>query len=125
MARFDRQIKTALRLIKKNGQSCIWNEILQPSEDANSPWIVEDVLPIQHNVEIAFFTVDKENQETFNTMSETLIPMGSLLGLMGNFNFKPSMFDSVIRDGEVLKVKSIDVLSPNGQQILNTVVFDR
>lgn len=124
MARFDRQIKTALRLIAKNGQAVKWRVIDDPTPtDPNKPWEPGPATPDDKDVTICFLPIDRQTMETFNFIKGTEVPKGSVMGLMGQVNFDPNIKDVVIREGKELRIASLDVLSPNGQKILYTVVF--
>lgn len=124
MARFDRQIKTALRLIAKNGQAVKWRVIDDPTPtDPNKPWEPGPATPDDKDVTICFLPIDRQTMETFNFIKGTEVTKGSAMGLMGQVNFDPNIKDVVIRDGKELRIASLDVLSPNGQKILYTVVF--
>lgn len=123
MARFDRQIATALRLIQKNGQLVQWRQ-LQRTDDPSDPAAVIEGPPVDRNVYICFLPVDKDNKEFINYLRGTNeIKMGSLIGLMGNVPFTPDGSDYVIRDGKTLEIFNIELLSPNGQKVLYTVEF--
>lgn len=123
MARFDRQIEMALRLIKKNGQLVQWQQ-LQRTDDPLNPAAVVEGLPINHNAYICFLPVDKDNKEFINYLRGTNeIKIGSLVGLMGNVSFSPDGSDFVIRDSKTLEIFNIDLLSPNGQKVLYTIEF--
>lgn len=123
MARFDRQIATALRLIQKNGQQVTWRQ-LQRTEDPNEPGKVIVAPPVDHSPFICFLPVNKENREFVNFLrGSNELKTGSVLGLMGNVSFEPSAADLVIRDGKTLEILNYDLLSPNGQKILYTIEF--
>lgn len=125
MARFDRQVQTAKRLIAKNGQLVKWR-IVRDASPANpaQPWKpTNPATPVEEDVTICFLTVDKDTYETASYMAGGEVPMGAVMGLMGAVNFEPSLKDVVIRDGKEFRLENIDVLSPNGQTILYTVVF--
>lgn len=123
MARFDRQIKSALRLIEKNGQVVTWRQP-QRTQNFNEPWKVASAAPINHSPRICFLPVDKETRELIAYLrGNNELKSGSVIGLMGNVSFTPAATDFVIRDGVNLEIASIDVLSPNGQKILYTVEF--
>lgn len=124
MARFDRAIQTALRLIAKNGQKVVWRAINDATPpNPSQPWNPGAATPEDKDVVICFLPVDKETKETFTFMKGTEVPKGSVMGLMGNVPFEPNLKDVVIRDGKELRIANIDVLSPNGQKVLYTVVF--
>lgn len=124
MARFDRAIATAKRLIAKNGQAVTWRVIDDPTPtDPNKPWEPGPATPDDKDVTICFLPIDRQTQETFTFLKGVEVPTGSVMGLMGQVNFEPNLKDVVIRDGKELRIASLDVLSPNGQKILYTVVF--
>ncbi len=124
MARFDRQIATAKRLIAKNGELAKWRVINDPAPtDPNKPWEPGAATPDDKDVTICFLPIDRQTMEAFNFIKGTEVPKGSVMGLMGQVNFEPNLKDVVIRDGKELRIASLDVLSPNGQKILYTVVF--
>lgn len=124
MARFDRQIQTALKLIAKNGQKAKWRIIPDPAPtDPTKPWRPGAAEPDDKDVTICFLPIDRQTMETFAFIRGTEVPKGSVMGLMGNVPFEPNLKDVVIRDGRELRIANIDVLSPNGQKILYTVVF--
>lgn len=124
MARFDRAIQTALRLIAKNGQKVVWRTINDAApSDPSQPWNPGAATPVDNDATICFLPVDRQTMETFNFIKGTEVPKGSVMGLMGNVPFAPNLKDVVIRDGVELRIATIDVLSPNGQKVLYTVVF--
>lgn len=124
MARFDRAIQTALRLIAKNGEKVVWRVIddAAPS-DPSQPWNPGPATPVDNAATICFLPVDRQTMETFTFIKGTEVPKGSVMGLMGNVPFEPNLKDVVIRDGKELRIANIDVLSPNGQKVLYTVMF--
>lgn len=124
MARFDRAIQTALRLIAKNGEKVKWRVIDDAAApDSSQPWNPGPATPEDKDVTICFLPVDRQTMETFTFIKGTEVPKGSVMGLMGNVPFNPNLKDVVIRDGVELRIANIDVLSPNGQKVLYTVVF--
>ncbi|ALH23586.1 head closure Hc1 [Xanthomonas phage vB_Xar_IVIA-DoCa1] len=124
MARFDRAIQTALRLIAKNGEKVKWRVIDDAAApDPSQPWNPGPATPEDKDVTICFLPVDRQTMETFTFIKGTEVPKGSVMGLMGNVPFNPNLKDVVIRDGVELRIANIDVLSPNGQKVLYTVVF--
>ena len=124
MARFDRAIQTALRLIAKNGEKVKWRVIDDAAApDPSQPWNPGPATPEDKDVTICFLPVDRQTMETFTFIKGTEVPKGSVMGLMGNVPFNPNLKDVVIRDGVELRIANIDVLSPNGQKVLYSVVF--
>lgn len=125
MPRFDRQIGTALKLIKKNGQSVQWVKQVITSNPAE-PWNETSVPTVVGNPFICFLPLDLQGKQFLVSLgSSPEIAQGSYYGLMGNVNFEPSTTDIVIRDGKNLEISTIDLLSPNGQLILWTVIFNK
>lgn len=125
MPRFDRQIETALRLIKKNGQAVKWRVINDPASDPLQPWNPEAATPVDNDVVICFLPVNRQTMETFNFVKGTEVPKGAVMGLMGNVPFEPNLKDVVIRDNVELRIAHIITLSPNGQKILHKVLFQQ
>lgn len=123
MARFDRQIAMALRLIKKNGQLVTWRQLRDSIPDPEKPWETSPQTPIDHSAYIAFFTIDKDQREFIRYLTGTEAKIGDVLGYMGQVNFNPDSKDVVIRDGVEYRINNVDLLSPNGQKILYTVEF--
>lgn len=126
MGQFDRQIATALRLIKKNGQAVKWRSIANSiPTDPDKPWIGStNPAPVEHDVFICFVPVkDQQWRKFLKYLTNTEVQIGDLAGLMGNVNFEPNPKDVVIRDGVELAINNIDLLSPNGQKILWTLEF--
>jgi hypothetical protein len=125
MARFDAQIKTALRLIAKNGQAAKWRIVRDGAPvDSSKPWKPsQPATPVEHDVTICFLPITKEMRETIAYLRGTEVTTGSVMGYMGAVDFEPSSKDVVIRDGVEMRIENIDVLSPNGQIILYTAVF--
>lgn len=126
MARFDRAIQTALRLIAKNGEKAKWRVIDDAAApDPSQPWNPGPATPVDKDVVICFLPIDRQTMETFAFIKGTDVPKGSVMGLMGNVPFDPNLKDVVIRNGVELRIANIDLLSPNGQKVLYMVVFQQ
>ena len=124
MARFDRAIATAERLIKRNGQAVTWVSVNRaPSSVA---WKQGEAADVEYPVEVCFLPINQQMRQLFHYLRGTSeVPTGSVQGLMrGSVPFEPKLEDVVIRDGETLRIKSIDLLSPNGQRVLYTIEFE-
>lgn len=129
MERFDRQIKTAQRLIKKNGQAVVWVEKGSTS-GVNPPnaWRGADAAAnVRHEgVMICFVPIEsKEDLAAFRFMHESDVQVGSTFGLMGAVPFNPTANHYIERDGEILNIRKLDCLKPNGKPILYLVEFMR
>jgi hypothetical protein len=123
MARFDRQIATALRLIQKNGQAITWRSLTNDPDPAE-PWNAANTVVEHSGIFICFVPVrDRETRKLFQYLTGMEVQVGQLAGLMGNVNFNPTAKDIVIRDGVELRISNLDLLSPNGQKILWTLEF--
>lgn len=123
MARFDRQIAVALRLIAKNGEPITWRTQTDPVVDPATPWSPQPSIVVDNTATICFLPVERVSMESFSHMLRTEVPKGLVLGYMGQVAFEPNIKDVVLRHGKELRVMNIDVLSPNGQFILYTVIF--
>lgn len=123
MARFDRQVATAKKLIAKNGKDVIWRVPGFVTPNPDRPWENVDVLPVDHPVRICFLPLNKEMRETIAFRRGTEVTAGSVMGYMAQVPFEPSVADKVIDGVLTYDIDSIDVLAPNGQKILYTVVF--
>lgn len=122
MARFDRQIATALRLIKKNGRVVQWRQITEV-ENTPQPWNPKTGTGKDNDVSICFLPVDRITYETLSLRAGTELPKGNELGYMGAVDFEPNLKDVVVRDGKEMAIVYIDRLAPNGQNILYTILF--
>jgi len=126
VAEYDKIIATAQRLIEKKGQLVQWHSVPNPIiADSNEPWIVTEPVPVTHDVYICFVPVrDREMRKFLAYIKGSEVPTGRLAGLMGAVNFEPAIKDEVVRDGALLKLADIDLLSPNGQKVLYTIEFE-
>lgn len=126
MAQFDRQIQTALRLIKKNGQKVQWVQTQQAILDPDKPWLPVGTSKVTYEPYICFLPLDLQGRQFLTAMGiAPEVAIGAYYGLMGAVNFEPSINDELSRDGQILHMQSIDLLSPNGQKILWTIIFNK
>lgn len=125
MARFDRQIEMALRLIKKNGEEIIWKSIVEPTVNPAEPWKPDSIDAIEYPATICFLTVDRVGMETLSFQYAKEVPKGLVFGLMGQVEFEPNLKDVVIRHGVEYRILNIDILSPNSQIILYEIIFQQ
>lgn len=126
MGQYDRQIASAKRLIAKYGQSVTWRQIRNGGiNNAATPWKPGASQVTEQSVQIAFFPYTTENKQLLRHLLGTEIPVGSLTGYMSAVNFEPTLKDTVLRDGKILSIKSIDPLAPNGQVIMYTLQFEQ
>ena len=125
MARFDRQIEMALRLIKKNGEEIVWKSIVEPTVNPAEPWKPTPIDAVEHSATICFLTVDRVGMETLSFQYAKEVPKGLVFGLMGQVEFEPNLKDVVIRHGVEYRILNIDILSPNSQIILYEIIFQQ
>lgn len=124
MGKFDGAIATAQRLIAKNGEAVIWRSISNPEPvDPDKPWIVGPTESTDYVVNVCFLPLSRVNLETFTLIQGTEVPKGAVMALMGNVPFAPNLKDVVVRSGTELRIDSLDILSPNGQIVLYTMVL--
>lgn len=123
MAQFDRAIQTALRLIAKNGQTVAWNKkvITTPNPDRPQDKVETSNL---YYPKICFLPLDLQGREFLMSLPGGEAASGAFYGLMGQVAFTPDRGDIVTRDGTALNINSIDLLSPNGQKVLYTIIFN-
>ncbi|MES2180718.1 MAG: hypothetical protein V4493_01290 [Pseudomonadota bacterium] len=124
MAQFDKSIQTALRLIKKNGQKVDWITATHSIPDSTKPWLPVDNTYTTYQPFICFLPINFRHQEFFNYIKDIEAVTGKFIGLMGNVPFAPKVTDVVTRNGDKLDIDSIDLLSPNGQKVLYTIIFN-
>lgn len=129
MERFARQIATAQRLIKKNGQAVVWVEKPSPAGvNPQNAWHGDNVTAeTRHaNVMVCFVPVEsKEDLAAFRFLHDTDVQVGSTFGLMGAVTFNPTANHYIVRDGETLNIRRLDYLKPNGKPVLYLVEFMR
>lgn len=125
MAQFDRQIATAQRLIKKNGQQITWRKINDATPaDPDAPWNGGTQTVVEKQPFICFVPAKDSSTRIFMAyLAGTEVKTGRLAGLMGAVDFVPDDKDIVVRDGVELRIDSIDKLSPNGQAVLYMIEF--
>lgn len=114
---WDEEIDYVLEEIEQSGQLVTWKQISKV--ETSTPWLPTNGTSIDNDVYMCFATNSK-----LQYWKGTEIPVGTLIGLMGQVDFTPKMKDVVIRDGEELTVKVINTLAPNGDVVLYKVVFE-
>lgn len=113
MGVFDRQIETARRLIAKNGEICVWREMVNAA--GSEPWKPSDPAEIdvpKHDVKICWVP-----EATIRNMFDSEVPRLTYYGLMSVQDFRPSIQDDIQRsDGSRAKVEWLTELNPNGAE---------
>lgn len=126
MAVYDDDIEMALEMIAESGQLVTWRQINDASPvDPTEPWKPGKTTPTDFDATICFFPVDKDTAKSFSTVKGSEIPKGCTLGYMGQAPFVPNLKDVVIRNGKQLRIVDFDVIAPNGEIILYTVIFQQ
>jgi len=123
MARFDRAIATAERLIAKNGQAATWRKTTAPVDDPTKPWLNGTPVVADDDCVICFLPINKEMRDMLTFIRGTEVLGGAVMGLMGQVEFEPNPTDTVVRDGVVYTINNLDILAPNGQVVLYTIEF--
>lgn len=129
MGTYDRQVKTANRLIAKYGQLVTVTQIPQIIADPNKPWETSDGTPVPTTVNMAFFspsaTGDSQlGKELLQYIKGMDVAFGQIRGYLGASALVPKISDIVTRDGKELKIKAADPLAPNGQAIFWIIEFE-
>ena len=123
---YNRQIATVKRLIAKYGGLVKWQQnVVTPDE--NAPWKVsaEEESPVEHDVYIAFIPVNRVGYELFRFMKNSEVETGTTKALMGAVDFEPSAKDTVLSNGETLRIRNVDPIKPDGKTvILYQIEFD-
>jgi hypothetical protein len=137
--------QTALRLIKKYGQSVVWRQRNDGTlVTAGKPW--EGTTPddhTDHTVYIAFMNVNKEGAENQRYQNQGKIPdssrintssyselgfsinsLGNVVGLMGQVSFVPSIRDKVLRGTKAHRVVNINNIDPAGPVLVYQVELE-
>lgn len=126
MARFDRQISTALRLIEKNGELVQWKIVQDGTPfDPLKPWKPSSSVVTTKDVTICFLPLTRVGDESLHRMKNSEVPTGCDQGLMGAVDFEPSEKDVIVRNGKEWRIENISILAPNGQNILYTIEFKK
>jgi hypothetical protein len=123
MSFYDRQIRQAAKMIKKFGQPVTWKQPVKVVPDSTKPWKVNAADPVPYTVNMVFVRANGFSRELYRLIKGTDIPTGAPKGLMAAVPFTPTVDDIVDRNGTILKIAAIDVVSPNGDPILWLIEF--
>lgn len=113
---FERQTKTAQKLISKYGQDVTFVHILDEKQN-DRPWLTQVRDEAELTVKMVFLPLNRSGLETLTLMNKSEVAQKALLAYMPKQNFEPSLNDYVIRDGERLEILSIDEINPNGESV--------
>jgi hypothetical protein len=128
MGVFDRQIATALRLIKRNGRR-VWIEVRTPNAlpDPNQPWKPSPPSRVLHPVDVVFLPNNLETRRTYMALMGDDTLNGRDFGLMGAVDFivrpQAGVYADAAGTDRLRTVFSLDELAPNGDPILYTLQF--
>ena len=123
---YDDMIETALEMIEEFGQSVTWQQVSEDTKpDPVKPWISGDTITVDNTVDMVFLPVDSVAQKSIQMRTDSLVPAGTEVGYMGQTSFTPSIRDVVIRGGETITIKNIDVYSSSGEAVLYIVGLGR
>lgn len=118
MARFDRAIALAKRLIAKNGQTVILRGFeTTPGDDPDKPWKPGENVPRDQSIEAVFLDYEQRyiDGETIRTGDQRVFMPAEGLEV------PPEQDGLIFRGTEAWKVVGIKPLNPNGQAILYEV----
>lgn len=121
MSIYDRSIASALRMIERYGVQCQWTSGKVVAADPDRPWLGGAAEPGTHEPFICFLPASTTAVTGFGLTAfrkDTDVGEFSTYGLMGAQDFTPDMGDRVLRDGQPLVIKNIDVLMPADVPIL-------
>lgn len=115
MSVYTRSIALAKRMIQKYAQ-------------VTTPWIVanedQDADIVTKNVFIVF----KATNATFaflRFIAGSNVAIGNVDAIMAVQDFTPTLFDTVVRNGKNLSIKSLDPVQPGGELILWRIEFNK
>lgn len=130
MGVFDDDIASAKEDIAAEGELCNW--YLPPEKAAAQKWKdaeldVDD--PATQNVDfelaVLFFPVDANGFRTLQRLGITDVPKGVEQGLAGVDHLVSMKHICQRSDGRIYGVINVDLLDPNGEAILQTILFQR
>ena len=115
MARFDRAIALAKRLISKNGEIVTLRTYAQGDSESDSPWKRAENIPDDQPIEAVFLDYER------TYIDGQAIKQGDQMVLMPSEGLTEApVEDSIVIRGEDQnwKVVSVKPLNPNGQVIM-------
>lgn len=131
--RFDSAIRTAQRLIAKNGQDTILRRFSDaPAPDPDKPWRTGSTEPDDVTVRAVFLNFGDLGRAGERYMPDTQVQTGDKLVLIagGDLTAAPELRDRLYREGggpddEGFTIVNIQTLDPNGQQVLHQLQVRR
>lgn len=118
MSVFADDIATARELITEFGQSVQWQK-RAPDTGGSNPWNPnQGTVPDPYDVKMVFLS-PKTGAKYLQLMTGTEVPIKSQVALMaGGLPFTPELNDTITRNGTSISVNRIDLLAPNGEDVL-------
>lgn len=131
--RFDSAIRTAQRLIAKNGQDTILRRFSDaPAPDPDKPWRTGSTESDDVTVRAVFLNFGDLGRAGERYMPDTQVQTGDKLVLIagGDLTTPPELRDRLYREGggpedEGFTIVNIQTLDPNGQQVLHQLQVRR
>lgn len=128
MGVFDRQIESVKRLIEKYGELITFKRLAYTVSDPNKPWLQTEIPETNKDLKIVFLSPGASastlfGRELLQYLKGTQTITGEVRGYMASGSIVPRQNDIVIRNGKEIKISAIDILNPNGQDILYTLEF--
>ena len=116
MARFDRSIQTAIRLIAKNGGPATYKQAVKVTNPAK-PW-EQTTTVAEHDVTVCVLPMDGGSAKSIGYMKDSEVPAGAALCLMGAVDFDVDLTGVIVAFGKTYAIDKFTLLAPNGQKVL-------
>jgi len=124
MTAYARELAQAQRQIAASGQTVTWQQRDHAAPaDANKAWITGASTVTTYSAVIAFFPESGAANATLKQMPQSEVASSRLVGIMAAQSFVPKLTDTVLRGGVVYGIDYIDVLAPDGTDLLYTIGF--
>lgn len=121
MAKYDRQVATAKKLIKKYGSIEIFRQIRDVA-DPEKPWEDDGKVTTDTPVYMVFINDSTSLAEVFAAyLAGTTIADGSTVVYIADFGLQPTNKDVLIKDGVEYRIESVETLKPATQTILHAL----
>ncbi|QZA70455.1 head-to-tail stopper [Erwinia phage AH03] len=122
MGKYDRQIATAKRLIKKYGSPVTFRQVRDAVSDPAKPWDDLPAVTIDKTVDAVFVDDSSTLQQVFAAyLSGTVIPDGQVTVFLPDFGLQPSNKDVIIKDGVEYRIAKVGTLKPADQIIMHSL----
>lgn len=118
MSVYADDIATARELISEFGQKCLWQK-RAPVTGGDNPWNPnQGAVPSAYPVDMVFLS-PKTGAKYLQMMNGTEVPVKSQVALVaGGLSFTPELNDTITRNGVAISVNRVDLLAPNGEDVL-------